>query len=248
MGERLYIHRHTSIHQLAPETKILSIFLFILIVVATPIQNFLSYIFYFLVVLALTRMAQIPLRTLIVRSLIEIPFIFFALLMPFFGTGEKVELFGLQLYQEGLLAGAAIVAKGTIGVMMGILLSTTTTAREILEGLTKLRIPAPILGIASFMIRYVNVVNDELGRMKIARESRGFEARGIKSWKVLAQTLGALFIRSFERGERVYLAMLSRGYTGKLPENQNYRKVKLSTALILPLIAASFALVSEALI
>jgi cobalt/nickel transport system permease protein len=193
-------------------------------------------------------MAQIPLRTLIVRSLIEIPFIFFALLMPFFGTGEKVELFGLQLYQEGLLAGAAIVAKGTIGVMMGILLSTTTTAREILEGLTKLRIPAPILGIASFMIRYVNVVNDELGRMKIARESRGFEARGIKSWKVLAQTLGALFIRSFERGERVYLAMLSRGYTGKLPENQNYRKVKLSTALILPLIAASFALVSEALI
>jgi cobalt/nickel transport system permease protein len=233
VGERLYIHRHTSIHQLAP---------------ATPIQNFLSYIFYFLVVLALTRMAQIPLRTLIVRSLIEIPFIFFALLMPFFGTGEKVELFGLQLYQEGLLAGAAIVAKGTIGVMMGILLSTTTTAREILEGLTKLRIPAPILGIASFMIRYVNVVNDELGRMKIARESRGFEARGIKSWKVLAQTLGALFIRSFERGERVYLAMLSRGYTGKLPENQNYRKVKLSTALILPLIAASFALVSEALI
>jgi len=248
VGERLYIHRHTSIHQLAPETKILSIFLFILVVVATPIQNFLSYIFYFLVVLALTRMAQIPLRTLIVRSLIEIPFIFFALLMPFFGTGEKVELFGLQLYQEGLLAGAAIVAKGTIGVMMGILLSTTTTAREILEGLTKLRIPAPILGIASFMIRYVNVVNDELGRMKIARESRGFEARGIKSWKVLAQTLGALFIRSFERGERVYLAMLSRGYTGKLPENQNYRKVKLSTALILPLIAASFALVSEALI
>ncbi len=248
MGERLYIHRHTSIHQLAPETKILSIFLFILVVVATPIQNFLSYIFYFLVVVALTRMAQIPLRTLIVRSLIEIPFIFFALLMPFFGTGEKVELFGLQLYQEGLLAGAAIVAKGTIGVMMGILLSTTTTAREILEGLTKLRIPAPILGIASFMIRYVNVVNDELGRMKIARESRGFEARGIKSWKVLAQTLGALFIRSFERGERVYLAMLSRGYTGKLPENQNYRKVKLSTALILPLIAASFALVSEALI
>lgn len=187
-------------------------------------------------------------RTLLVRSLIEIPFIFFALLMPFFGTGEKVGFLGLQLYQEGLLAGAAIIAKGTIGVMMGILLSTTTTAREILEGLTRLKIPAPILGIASFMIRYVNVVNDELGRMKIARESRGFEARGIKSWKVLAQTLGALFIRSFERGERVYLAMLSRGYTGKLPENQNFHKVKLRTALILPLIAASFTLVSETLI
>jgi cobalt/nickel transport system permease protein len=248
VGERLYIHRHTYLHQLAPETKILSIFLFILVVVATPIENFLSYIFYFTIVLSLTKIAQIPYRTLLLRSLIEIPFVFFALLMPFFGTGEKVELLGLQLYKEGLLAGAAIVAKGTIGVMMGILLSTTTTAREILEGLTRLKIPAPILGIASFMIRYVNVVNDELGRMKIARESRGFEARGIKSWKVLAQTLGALFIRSFERGERVYLAMLSRGYTGKLPENQDHRKVRFRTALILPLIAASFALVSGAVI
>ncbi|NDG09895.1 MAG: cobalt ECF transporter T component CbiQ [Actinobacteria bacterium] len=225
-------------HQLAPETKILSIFLFILVVVATPIENFLAYIFYFAIVLVLTRMAQIPLRTLIVRSLIEIPFIFFALLMPFFGTGQKVELFGLQLYQEGLLAGAAIVAKGTIGVMMGILLSTTTTAREILEGLTKLRIPAPILGIASFMIRYVNVVNDELGRMKIARESRGFEERGLRSWRILAQTVGALFIRSYERGERVYLAMLSRGYIGAMPKLSDEKDSKWAVALVLPGAAA----------
>ena len=160
VGELLYIHRHTFIHELAPETKILSVFLFILVVVATPIQNFLAYCFYALLVLSLSRLAQIPFRTLYFRSLIEIPFVFFALLMPFFGSGERIEWFGLQLYREGIWAGAAIVAKGTIGVMMGILLSTTTTAREILEGLERLRIPSPILGIASFMIRYVNVVND----------------------------------------------------------------------------------------
>lgn len=245
VGELLYLHRHTFIHELAPEIKILSVFLFILVVVATPIQNFLAYVFYSLLVLSLTKLAQIPFRTLFLRSLIEIPFVFFALLMPFFGSGERIEWLGLQLYREGLWAGAAIVAKGTIGVMMGILLSTTTTAREILEGLERLRIPAPILGIASFMIRYVNVVNDELGRMKIARESRGFEARGIKSWKILAQTLGALFIRSYERGERVYLAMLARGFSGKLPENSKLQKSKLRLSLILPIVAASFALLSS---
>jgi cobalt/nickel transport system permease protein len=74
--------------------------------------------------------------------------------------------------------------------------------------------------IASFMLRYVNVVNDEMERMKVARESRGFEATGIKHWKVLATAAGALFIRSYERGERVHLAMLSRGYNGILPHDE----------------------------
>jgi len=71
--------------------------------------------------------------------------------------------------------------------------------------------------IATFMLRYVNVVSDEMERMKVARMSRGFEARGIADWKILAQAAGALFIRSYERGERVHLAMLSRGYSGNMP-------------------------------
>ena len=71
--------------------------------------------------------------------------------------------------------------------------------------------------IASFMIRYGDVVTDEMRRMSIARRSRGFEARGVRQWGVLAASAGALFIRSYERGERVHLAMVSRGYTGSMP-------------------------------
>lgn len=182
----------------------------------------------------MAHLAQIPYQTLFLRSLIEIPFVFFAILMPFFGTGERISLFGLSLYQSGLLAGASIIAKGTIGVLMAIILSATTNARAILEGLARLRIPAPILGIASFMIRYLNVVNDELIRMRIARESRGFQARGLRSWRVLSQTLGALFIRSYERGERVYLAMLARGFQGKMPDDNAGRKTELKSAFLLP--------------
>jgi cobalt/nickel transport system permease protein len=55
--------------------------------------------------------------------------------------------------------------------------------------------------------------------MKIGRESRGFSARNPRHWPVLARSAGALFIRSYERGERVHLAMLSRGYTGKMPRS-----------------------------
>lgn len=196
----------------------------------------------------MARIAQIPFRTLFLRSLIEIPFILFAVLMPFFGTGEKVQILGLSLYESGILAGLSIVAKGTIGVLMAIILSATTTARSILEGLARLKIPSPILGIASFMIRYLNVVNDELIRMRIARESRGFQAKGIRSWRVLAQTLGALFIRSYERGERVYLAMLARGFHGKMPDDDSSRKTELKAAFFLPGIAGFVSVVSGLLI
>ena len=158
--------------------------------------------------------------------------------MPFFGTGPKVQFLGLELYEAGIWAGAGIVAKGTIGVITAIILSASTSAREILIGLEKLRVPAPLVSIATFMLRYLNVINDELGRMKIARESRGFEERGLRSWRILAQTVGALFIRSYERGERVYLAMLSRGYIGAMPKLSDEKDSKLAVALVLPGAAA----------
>jgi cobalt/nickel transport system permease protein len=54
--------------------------------------------------------------------------------------------------------------------------------------------------------------------MLVAMRSRGYEPRSPRHWPALARSMGALFIRSYERGERVHLAMLSRGYQGKLPE------------------------------
>ena len=226
------------VHDLSPESKILSAFAFVLVVVATPIERFWAYLGFLVLVMALIRLAQLPYRTVFIRSLVEIPFILFALLMPFFGTGNQVEIVGLQLYETGLLAGASIIAKGTLGVLTAVILSATTSARDFLRGLESLRIPAPLVNIASFMFRYLNVINDELGRMRIARESRGFDERGIRSWRILAQTVGALFIRSYERGERVYLAMLSRGYTGSMPNLSDNTQSRWLRALLLPLLAA----------
>jgi cobalt/nickel transport system permease protein len=225
----------------------LSALLFVIVVVATPIQNWLAYLAFFSILLLLVRLAKLPYRTVFIRSLVEIPFVLFALLMPFFGTGPKVDFLGIELYEAGLWAGAGIIAKGTIGVVTAIILSGSTTAREILGGLEKLMVPAPLVSIATFMLRYLNVINDELGRMKIARESRGFEERGLKSWPILAQTVGTLFIRSYERGERVYLAMLSRGFVGAMPRLSEDKSTNWLVALILPGIAATVSLVTGAL-
>jgi len=216
--------------------KIVAGLLFIIVAVATSISNWQAFIGYFLLIGLALAIAQLPVRKILSRATVEIPFVLFAFLMPFFGAGEKFELFGLSLYREGLLAGAAIIAKGTLGLLVAITLSGSTKAREIIGGLEILRLPALMVQIATFMLRYVNVVSDEMERMKVARQSRGFEARGIADWKILTQAAGALFIRSYERGERVHLAMLSRGYLGTMPvmEKPMITTLQKSTAFALP--------------
>ncbi|MFM1786455.1 MAG: hypothetical protein RL228_405 [Actinomycetota bacterium] len=227
--------------------KILSGLLFIIVAVATPIANWFAYMSFFTVILIAILLAKLPLKTVALRSLIEIPFVLFAFLMPFFGTGETVTFYGLTLYENGILAGLGIIAKGTLGILTAILLSSTTTAREILRGLERLKVPTLIIQIATFMLRYTNVVNDEMERMRIARASRGFEATGVKHWRVLGQSAGALFIRSYERGERVHLAMVSRGYQGMMPqiESQLTSRKDFLLGFSLPLIAAFFSITTR---
>jgi cobalt/nickel transport system permease protein len=231
-------------HLLPSHLKILAVLAFISVSVSTPITRWPAFIAFFLLLVATAYASKIPLPLLFKRALIEIPFIFFAILMPFFGTGEKFEIAGIELYREGLLAGTSIVVKGTLGVLAAVILSTTTTAREILRGLERLKLPAVMVQIASFMLRYVNVISDEMERMKVARESRGFIATGIKHWKVIATSAAALFIRSYERGERVHLAMLSRGFDGNLPTlvTDTVTKQHWISALSVPVLALIFSL------
>ena len=213
--------------------------LFIFVGVATPITNWPAFLLYFLLIFSAAIAAKLSLRTLLSRAVIEIPFIFFAILMPFFGKGDQIEVGPFNLYIDGIEAALSIVAKGTLGVLTAVILSTSTTAREILRGLERLKLPRMMVQIATFMLRYINVISDEMERMKVARESRGFEAKGIQHWKILATVAAALFIRSYERGERIHLAMLSRGYAGELPQEQR-RKIASTqwfTALSLPIAA-----------
>ena len=235
------------VHQIPPHIKILAGLLFIIVAVSTDITNWPAFVAYFAIIITITQIAKLPIITVFKRSLIEVPFIFFALLMPFFGTGEVIEIGSISLYVNGLLAGAGIVVKGTLGILVAINLSATTTAREILNGLETLKMPTPMVQIASFMLRYVNVVNDEMLRMAVARASRGFEATGVRQWPVLATAAGALFIRSYERGERVHLAMIARGYQGELPRTEkiNNSAKYWAIGLAVPFIALIISLLSR---
>jgi cobalt/nickel transport system permease protein len=138
--------------------------------------------------------------------------------LPFLGTGERVTWLGLDLSVEGLYGGWNIVAKGTLGVLASLLLAATTRTGDLILGLDRLRCPHALTLIATFMLRYLEVLGDEARRMRIARISRGDDPRFLWQLKGFATGVGALFLRAFERGERVYLAMVSRGYSGRLPD------------------------------
>lgn len=216
--------------------KIVSVLCFAVVVVATPITAWTAFVAFLTILIAHAFAAKLPLRTYLARAVIEVPFVLFAVLMPLAGTGRTWTVGPLVLHETGLLAGASILAKGTLGVLAAVLLSTTTTAREVLRGLATLRLPSLMVQIASFMLRYINVVNDEMERMRVAREARSFHAKGMADWRIIAITAGALFIRSYERGERVHLAMLSRGYNGTLPDTdrQAVTPRQWAIALLLP--------------
>jgi len=217
VGEYLYLHRHTLPHRLPAHVKIVAALSFVSVSVATPVTEWPAFVWLGVLLGALVAMARIPVATVLRRATIEVPFVGFALLMPFLGGGATVSVGSLVLSRDGLVAAASIMTKGTVGVLVAIVLSATTPARELVRGFERLRVPTVLVQILAFMIRYLNVVNSEVERMRMARASRGFDARGLRAWPVLARASGALFIRSFERGERVFLAMTSRGYDGTMP-------------------------------
>jgi cobalt/nickel transport system permease protein len=218
-GHHHQIHRpgDTLPHRLPPQCKLLAAVVFAMVVVATPRELFAAFFAYAVLLGVVAAIATVPPGFVLRRLVIEVPFVVFAVALPVIGLGERITVAGLSLSVEGLWAGWNILIKATLGVVASVLLAATTEPRMLLLGAQRLKLPPLLVQIAMFMLRYLDVILGEMRRMRVARESRGFMARDVRHIPVIARSAGALFIRSYERGERVHLAMLSRGYTGSMP-------------------------------
>ncbi len=243
----LHVHGHSPVHRLAPEVKIAASVLFTVAVVVTPREAFWAFGAYTLIVTGVAAVARIRPLWLLSRSLIELPFVVLALALPFVGTGERTDWLGMSLSVDGLYGAWNIMAKGTLGVLSSLLLAATTNTRDLLAGLDRLRCPQLVTQIAGFMLRYLEVIGSEARRMRVAQLSRGYDPRFLWQLKAYASGLGALFLRAFERGERVYLAMVARGYEGRMPPVPGARAASrrewVAGALV-PVLAAGIATVA----
>jgi cobalt/nickel transport system permease protein len=132
-----------------------------------------------------------------------------------------------------------ILAKASIGATASIVLSATTRVPDVLTGLTRLRVPRVLVAIIAFMMRYLDLLVRQLGRMRTSMTARCHDPRWLWQVKPIASSAGALFVRSYERGERVHQAMLARGYTGTMPtlDRRPATAVDWSRAASLPVVA-----------
>lgn len=215
----LYLHGTTPIHRAAPQVKIAVAFGSLLAIVATPREAIWAFATYAVIIGAVATVAGVTPGFAARRLTVEIPFLILAALLPLFGSGATVDVLGVPLSIAGLWDAWNIVAKATLGLLIATVLGATTEVTQFLSGLDGLRVPAIVTSIAGFMVRYVDVVLGDWSRMRIAMASRGHDPRWITQVGPYARTVGVMFVRTFERGERVYLAMASRGYEGTMPRS-----------------------------
>ncbi len=239
----LHVHGHSVLHRMAPEAKLVAAFGFVVAVALTPRDAFWVYALDALALVAVARLGHVPARFVLTRAAVVLPFVVFALLLPFIADGERTTVLGVSVAVEGLWGTWQVLSRALLGVTTSVLLAATTEVPDILTGFKRLRAPAVLTQIAAFMLRYLEVVAGELGRMRTAMTARGYDPRWLWQAKPIAASAGALFIRSYERGERVHAAMQARGFTGQMPELRGGAATTAdwTRAAVLPLVALAGA-------
>jgi cobalt/nickel transport system permease protein len=227
---------------MAPHVKIAAAFIFVFAVVATPREAVWAFGLYAALLVTLLAVAGLRPRFVLTRMVLEIPFVLATFLFPFLAGGPSVEVLGVELSRAGLWDMWNIIAKATLGLLTSIVLAGTTEIPKILAGFDALRVPRIITAIMGFMIRYLDVVLGEFRRMRVAMQSRAYAPRWLGHVRPYAQSAGTIFVRSYERGERVYLAMASRGYTGHMPAATIGRASAVEWAAGACFIAAAWAI------
>ena len=243
-----YSDLDSFIHRLDPRTKLIASLAFIVAVVLTPANNWRVFAFYFCIVAVLLILSKLPPLYVLRRSLVIFPFVFLiAVFIPFFKEGEIAGSYNIWLWQisvtySGLFILANVMVKSWLCILGLILLSSTTRLADLLKGLRQLGVPKVMILILSFMYRYIFVLADEVMRMQRARDSRNFGGSRLHQIRTVGNMAGTLFIRSYERGERIYAAMLARGFDGQVRtlhklsfrQADAYFSAAFSLVLILP--------------
>ena len=217
-----YSRLDSVIHRLDPRTKLIASLAFILAVVLTPTGGWQVFAFYFCVIAFMVAMSRLPVVYVLKRSLVILPFVLLiAIFIPFFKEGEVAASYSIWQWQisitfDGLLILTNVLIKSWLCILALILLSSTTRLDDLLKAFKHLGMPQVMILILSFMYRYIFVLADEVMRVRQARDSRNFGGSWLHHMKTIGNMLGTLFVRSYERAERIYAAMLARGFDGQV--------------------------------
>lgn len=223
-----YHEKESFIHYLDPRVKVVVTIVFIVSNALLPDGAWMAFAFAWLFLLLANALSQLGITYTIKRSIVALPFALIAVTVLFSIPGKPVANFSIAMWDfvitdAGLLRFVSIIIRSWLSVQLAILLVAATRFPDIIHAFEHLRVPAILTTIIAFLYRYLFVLTDEVLRLLRARESRSAASAGNRSgggvlWraKVAGNMAGQLFLRSYERSDRIYNAMLSRGYTGHL--------------------------------
>lgn len=214
----LYLHRQSPLHAVASHVKVLAAVWFVVATASLPRQQVWAFGVAGVCLIVGFVFSGLAIGQVLSRMAVLVSFVPVVLGIPLIAGGEMVDVFGVGLSVEGLWGSWNFLTKAVIGVSASVILTATTTVPDILAALSKLRVPKILIAIASSMVRYLDLIVEETSRARLAMVSRGYNPSWFWQIKPLAMSAGALFVRSYERSERVHAAMVARGFTGTMPE------------------------------
>jgi cobalt/nickel transport system permease protein len=220
---------HSPLHTADARIKFLLVIAFILTTSLTPFGAWPVYILLFALILSATVLSELGIRFVLARASLALPFVLAAL--PVIFTTSGAAFFSLPLgawtltaTAEGLARFVSIALKSWLSVQAAILLVSSTPFPELLQAMRAVGIPRLLVAMFGLMWRYLFVLVDEALRLMRARSARSGangdakKVGGSLAWRarVTGGMAGNLFLRGIERSDRIYVAMLSRGYNGEI--------------------------------
>jgi cobalt/nickel transport system permease protein len=256
LSER-YQHGQGLLYHVDARVKIVSAVAFAFAVTAVPEGHWTAYAGFAALALLAVACSRLPVWLVAGRSVIALPFLLAAVPLIFTRAGETVfvvPMVGWTASSAGIVAVGSILLKSWLAVLLAVVLTATTQPVDLLRGLERMHLPRVLVATTFFMYRYLFVIGAEGQRLVRARESRSavlddsHRAGGRILWRgrVLGHMVGSLFIRSFERSERIYAAMLARGYDGTLRFASERRLGRLDWVVLLVMLAALGGLLAYA--
>lgn len=222
-----YLEGESWFHRADARIKLVMALGFIFATTSIPPGKWIGFAAMLALVWLAAGVSHVGLARVFLRSMVAIPFIMIALPTVFTKPGAPLfeldlTLFALTGTQEGLDFFISVLLKSWTSVTAAVVLTATTPPLRLLGALRALRIPAVLVAIVMLMYRYLFVLVEEAQSMMRARAARsaaiGRKSGGSLVWRAKSAggMAGSLFIRTLDRSERIYMAMVARGYDGTL--------------------------------
>ncbi len=247
MNNRLfdrYLHKNSALHRLSPIVKVSVAVLLIASNSLLPDGSWCGFGISWGLLLLLNTFASLGWNFTLKRSVIALPFVAVALSALLTPYGNSILVwqagsYSFTLRDIGVIRFFSVLLRAWLSVQVAALLVSTTPFPDLLHALEHLHIPKILVTMIAFLYRYLSVLSDEATRLQRARQARSAILPGqrggmslLAQFRVTGNLIGQLFLRSYNRAERIYQAMLARGYRGHIRTLNRHEMQKKDFAIL----------------